>query len=186
MLGNTQPDILAVVNILSQVTGKTFSAADISAINTIHPRATANRNIGLNYGALNASTLHVVAFSDAYFACNMEGFSQLGFVILIADGTGRAEIVHYTSRKAKRVVCSVLGTGIFAFADPVDVAIRLRHDLKAIKRQDLPLRVLKDISSLFTVVVKSTTPTETRIMIYLRPAREAFERRDITEIGWIK
>lgn len=62
----------------------------------------------------------------------------------------------------------------------------VRHDLGAIMRHGLPLRVLTDSSSLFSVVVKSTITTEKRLMNDLHARKEAFERKDLTEIGWIR
>lgn len=82
----------------------------------------------------------------------------------------------------------VLGAKIFAFADSVDEAllVLIRHDGNMILGMDVPLKALIEISSLFTIVITSTTTTERRLMIDLQAAREAFCRRYIAEIGWIE
>lgn len=137
------------------------------------------------YQALEPSNVHLIVYNGASFACYADETSQLGYLILLADGTARTEIIHFASRKAKNVVRSVLGAEICASADAGDVGIVLRHDLRAILRSDLPLRVLTDSSSLLSVVVHSTKATEKRLMIDHGAAREAFECKDVSKIGCI-
>lgn len=111
--------------------------------------------------------------------------TTVGYIILLDDGTGRAEINHFASMKEKRVVRSVLGAQIFAFSDVVDVAIMLRHALRAIQQPERPLIELTDSSMLFSVVVTSTTTTMKRIDFDVQSAREAFECSDVSKGEWM-
>lgn len=81
---------------------------------------------------------------------------------------------------------SVLVTESLIFAATVDASVLLRHDLQAILQQELPILVLRDSCSLFSVVVKSTTTMEKSQIMVLRAAQEAFDRRDMKETGSIR
>lgn len=113
-LATTRPDLLAAVNILSHTTAKTYRAQYLRLINQVQRRAAGNSELGLPFHALDAATLLLIVYSDASFAGNADGTSQLGFIIRLGDVTGRAGIIQFSSLKAKRVVRSVLGAEIFA------------------------------------------------------------------------
>lgn len=103
---------------------------------------------------------------------------------MLADGTGREFLPHFAIRKARRVVWSAIGAEIFSFADAVGEAVVLYDDLQVILQQYLPLRVVSNSSSLFSVVVKFTITMENPHMIDLHAARETLEWRKITKLGW--
>lgn len=42
------------------------------------------------------------------------------------------------------------------------------------------------MQSLFNVIVKSTTTTEKRLMIDIHAVREAYDWREVGNVGWIK
>lgn len=46
--------------------------------------------------------------------------------------------------------------------------------------------MLNHSSSLFKIIIRSTSTTESRLMIGLQTGREALNHRDISEMGWIK
>ena len=98
-------------------------------------------------------------FIDGSFANTEYLSSQIGFLIFLQDKTGSANLIEYFSRKSRRVVRSVLGSEILAFADAVDVAILLRFDLQKILNRQIDVRILADSSSLFDVITKSSTTT---------------------------
>lgn len=53
----------------------------------------------------------------------------MGLMVLLVDGVGNANVLSFASRNSKRVVHSVLRANIFAFADAIDEALLLGHDL---------------------------------------------------------
>ena len=83
-------------------------------------------------------------YTDASFSGNDDLSSQLGFLILLCDSSNRAHILDYLSRKSKRVVRSILGGEVYAFASGFDRAFILRHDLETIFRMKISLHMLID------------------------------------------
>lgn len=77
-----------------------------------------------------------------------------------------------------------LGSGTVSFADAVDEAVLLPHDLKVLLGRDVPLKALTHRSSLFSIIIRLSTPTERRHILDPQVAMEAFHNRDIAEIGW--
>lgn len=60
---------------------------------------------------------HVRDFADAPFVSINDLHSQLWFIILLADDTGHCRILGYSSKKARRIVLSILDGKVFAFVD---------------------------------------------------------------------
>lgn len=51
-------------------------------------------------------------------------------------------------------------------------------------QRDVPLHALNDSSSIFSLIIRSTTSRERRLLIDLQAAREAFDNKKRAEIGW--
>lgn len=68
-------------------------------------------------------------------------FSQLGFINVLWDASNRANILDYSSRKSKRVVPSILGGVIYAFADGFYRAVIFRNDLETIYQMEIPAEI---------------------------------------------
>lgn len=81
-LGHTRPDLLAPVNILSQVTASSFVPKHIKLINSIVARARRAKGRGLLQQRLDKSSLRMVAYADSSFTNDSDSSTQLGFVIL--------------------------------------------------------------------------------------------------------
>ena len=79
----------------------------------------------------------------------------------------------------------MLGGEVYAFADSFDYGFLLRHDLEGIIGQQIPFSMFPDSESLINVIVKSTTTTEKRLMINVKAARKAYDRAEISDVGWI-
>lgn len=62
----------------------------------------------------------------------------------------------------------------------------LKHDLERSLSVKIPTKILTDSESLFRIIVKPTTSTKKRLMIYMLAAREVCESGEISNIGWIK
>lgn len=57
---------------------------------------------------LNLDTFKIIRISDASFFTDRGLKIQLGFLILLAEDTGHANIVHFASNRCKRVTRSVM------------------------------------------------------------------------------
>lgn len=62
----------------------------------------------------------------------------------------------------------------------------LNYDIKSVANYKVHTNMLTDSESLFNAILKSTTKTEKYFIIFKNASREAFERNEITNIGWIR
>lgn len=128
----TRPEISARVNFLSQTTESTFNSKKVQIYNDTVNELKSNPSRGLKMRKLDLSSLHIKAFSDSSFANNDDKSSQLGFIIVLADKLDNCNVLYFSSHKSRRIVRSVLGGEVYAFADSFDVAYTLKRDLESI------------------------------------------------------
>lgn len=185
-LTHTRPDVSADVNLLAQVTEAQFNRHCITDTNRLIKRIHHSRGRGLIQHRLNKSHLKIKVFSDSSFANTPSSHSQLGYLILLCDNTNRCNVIHFSSYKSRRVVRSVMGAELYAFADAFDLAFLLKTDLETMLSAKVPLIMMIDSDSVFKVIVKNTSTTEKRLMIDIRAAREAYESQEISDVGWIR
>ena len=55
-------------------------------------------------------------FTDASFINNKDFSSQIGYILVLVDITNKANIVHWSSIKCKRITRSVLASELYAMA----------------------------------------------------------------------
>lgn len=187
-LVHTRPDLAYSVATLAQVTEIMFTTEKVRHIKTINKldkTATSSPNRGLRYVSLDPTTMHLWVYGDGSFANNPDGSSQLGFVILLSDGSGRCVFLSHRSFKSRRRVRSVQGAEV-SFVDAFDEAYLLRAQLKELFGREIPLRMLLDSRSLFDVLSRGTLTTERRLVIDLLAAREAYTKGDISDLGNVR
>ena len=149
-----------------------------------------NSTRGLKFIPLDLDTLKIVAFTDSSFANNQDFSSQIGFVIALTDVNNNANIIHWTSVKSRRVTRSVLASELYAMSLGFDAATTIKATLDQIlsKRRTtpIPLTIFTDSKSLYDCLIKLGTTNEKRLMIDLMCLRQSYQRREITEVVWIK
>ncbi|KAI1002055.1 hypothetical protein K3495_g6147 [Podosphaera aphanis] len=128
-----------------------------------------------------------MVFTDASFANNQDLSAQIGYVIALADDNHKANIIHWSSLKCKRVTRSVLASEIYSVAHGFDVAVVLKTTIEQILdlNEPLPLILCTDSQSLYDCLVKLGNTQEKRLMIDIMSLRQSYEWHQITEIRWI-
>ena len=106
-----------------------FSSDDVALLNERLDWQLENKTRGLKYVQLDQNSLQLVVFTDASFANNRDLSSQIGFVICIADSTGKANIIHWSSIKCKRVTRSVLAAELYGMAHGFDTGAVVKATL---------------------------------------------------------
>lgn len=145
-----------------------------------------NYDRGLQFVQLNRESLKLVIFTDGSFANNSDLTSQIGYVICLTDATGKANIIHWSSVKCKRVTRSILASELYAMAHGFDAGAVIKSTVeKILAIPALPMIVCIDSKSLYECLVRLGTTQEKRLMVDIMCLREAYERREITEIRWI-
>jgi hypothetical protein len=138
----------------------------------------------LKYVELDSTHLQLVIFIDSSFANNRDLFSQIDYVICLADSK-HANIVHWSSVKCKRVTRSVLAAELYALAHDFDLDVALKATLSAILDRFVSLVLCTDSKSLYDCLVKLDTIQKKRLMIDVMSLRQSYERRKIIEMKWI-
>ncbi|EED15482.1 conserved hypothetical protein [Talaromyces stipitatus ATCC 10500] len=146
-----------------------------------------NPSRGLKFVKLDINSIKLYAFVDAAFANNKDLSSQIGFVIVLADASNNANIVHWSSVKCKRITRSVLASELYAMVNGFDFAASIKATITQILHLEnpLPLVICTDSKSLYDCLVKLGTTQEKRLMIDLMCLRQSYERQEITEVKWI-
>jgi len=140
----------------------------------------------LRFVKLKKESLQLLVFTDASFANNKDYSSQIGYVLVLADRHNNANILHWSSIKCKRVTRSVLASELYGMAHGFDMGVAVKTTIANMLQIDLPLIVCTDSKSLFDCLTKLGTTQEKRLMIDVMCLRQAYERRDITEVKWVE
>ena len=134
---------------------------------------------------LEKDSLRLLVFTDASFANNKDLSSQIGYVLVLADGNNNANILHWSSIKCKRVTRSVLASELYGMVHGFDMGASIKATIEKMLEIDLPLVLCTDSRSLYDCLVKLGTTQEKRLMIDVMCLRQAYERREIAEVKWI-
>ena len=129
---------------------------------------------GLRFVRLNKESLQLLVFTDASFINNKDLSSQIKYVLVMADVSGRANILHWSSVKCKRVTRSVLASELYAMAHGFDIGASIKSTVDKALGINLPLVLCTDSKSLYDCLVKLGTTQEKRLMIDIMCLRLAY------------
>eukprot|EP00170_Pyropia_yezoensis_P000148 contig_1145_g149 len=104
---------------------------------------------------------------------------------MLCDESGQTHVLSFASRKCRQVMRSVMAGEVYAFSAAFDEEFVIRYDLEQLYGCHIPLSLFTDSKKLFDVVTKASHPTEKRLMVDIAAAREAYNRRDISNVGLI-
>jgi hypothetical protein len=133
---------------------------------------------------LNQTSLRLVVFIDSSFVNNSDLFSQIDYVICLADAI-HANILHWSSIKYKRVIRSMLAAELFAMIHDFDVDSILKSILIKMLAIDISLILIIDSKFLYDCLVRLDIIVKKRLMMNVMILKQSYERREITEIKWI-
>lgn len=112
--------------------------------------------------------------------------SQIGFIVILADKVSRANIIHWSSTKCKRITRSVLAAELYAMVHGFDSGATIKSTLEKILGIRITFIIFTDSKSLYECLVKLGTIREKRLMIDLMCLCQSYERREISHICWVK
>jgi hypothetical protein len=119
------------------------------------------------------------------FTNNRDLSSQIGYILVLVDTSGAANILYWSLIKCKRVTWSVLASELYAIVYRFDIGASIKATIERILEIDLLLVLCTDLRSLYDYLVKLGTIQEKRLMIDVMCLRQAYERREIAEVKWI-
>lgn len=184
-ISGARPDVSAFSSFIGSVTSDSYSKADVKSINETVRHLKNTNDIKLNFHPLDVRSLHIVVYTDAGFRSRPNGYSQIGYIILLSDSSSMCNILSFTSRKCSRVAISSFAAETLAFSAGFDAAYTLKTELSEIMQNEIPLLMLCDSAALFDTLTKQTIPSSGRTMLDLHAAREAYTAGEINNIGLI-
>jgi hypothetical protein len=131
-------------------------------------------------------TLWLVVFTDSSFANNKDYSSQIGYVIVLADGSNNCNLLHWSSIKYRWITRSIIASELYAMGYGFDYACVLKHTLDNMLNTAVLIVIYIDSFLLYECLVKLGTTNEKRLMINLMAIQQAYKHREIAEIVWIK
>lgn len=160
---NTRPDICATVYILPQRTPESFWSKHIRVLNKAIQKNKKAPKQGLEMQPLDEKTPHLKFYRDSSFSNNRNLSSQLAYIVLLCNKSGKCNILHYISQKCRRVVRSIPGGEIYAFEDAFDYANATKYDWETMLRKRVPLQMFTGSKSLFDIITTCSSTTEKRL-----------------------
>lgn len=76
----------------------------------------------MKFVPVSLQPVRVAVFSDASFASNRDHYSQAGFVVVLIDQDGNANVSHYFSFLSRRIAKSALAAKPLAVVHAFDYA----------------------------------------------------------------
>jgi hypothetical protein len=114
---------------------------------------------------LDKESLRLIVFTDASFAGNRDLSSQIGYVLVLADGSRHANTIHWSSTKCKRVTRSVLASKLYGMAHGFNIGGLVKSTINKALEIEVPLVVYIDSKSLYECLVKLGITREKRLII---------------------
>jgi hypothetical protein len=181
----TRPDLVSPSQLLASDVRGPISSQTYKRVRDIVRYCRETEGIGLNFVQLDPASLRIFLFTDASFGNAENLSSQLGFVIVLADDSGNANVVHFGSQKSRRVTRSVLAAEILALVYGWDNAFVVAHTLSEIFGRSIPVHAYVDSRTTFNCVAKHAGTLEKRLAIDSHALRESITRGELSFLGWI-
>ena len=96
-------------------------------------------------------------FTDASFANNKDLSLQISYVLALANATNKANIVHWSSVKCKRVTRSVLASELYSTVHSFNISVAVKTMLDKILQINLPVILCTDSKSLYDCLIQLRT-----------------------------
>jgi hypothetical protein len=89
----------------------------------------------LHFTALELEPVELRVYTDASFANNTDLSPHLGSTIFMVDKKSKCSLIHWSSRKARRVTRTTMAAELFAFLHGIDIGVALQDLVSEIKIQ---------------------------------------------------
>lgn len=180
----SRPDLSSPVQLLTAElqapTPKSFKK-----LNTIINHAKETKSLGLKFIRLSGKYLRIMLFTDASFGNIIDYSSQTGFIVLLADEHGNANILHYGSKRCRRVTRSIMAAELLALVSGFDNAYIVKSILEEVFARKFPIEVYTDSRTTFNCIAKHAKTSEKRLQIDAAALRESYIRGEISAFAWV-
>jgi len=137
---------------------------------------------GLSFIKLDIKTFQLLIFTDSSFANNKDLLSQIRYILVLADLLNKANIVHWSSVKCKRITRSVLASKLYAMTYGFNISAAIKATVELQLNISLPLILCTDSKLIYKCLIKLGTTQEKRLMIDIICLHQSYKRREIAEV----
>lgn len=169
-------DLACIVNRAAQLSEKTFKVAKVRELKKGVNQARRYKPNALNFEPVDLDSIHFRVYSDAAFATNDDLSSQLGYLVMLADKSGKFHLLEYSSNKSKRVIRSIMGGETYAFMDALDATFAVKQDVEYIMGRKLDIHMFTDSKRLFDAITRGKRTMEKRFSVDIAAPRTAYKR----------
>ena len=150
-----QPEALFNLSFTTQAINP--KEVDIRELNKRLSQQIQNLYRGLKFIILEAKTLQLLVFIDASFTNNKDLSSQIGYIIILANATKKANIIYQSLIKYKRVTKSVLASKLYRIAYSFNIAIAIKSTVDKVLQINLPLILCTNSKLLYNCLIRLGT-----------------------------
>ena len=123
-------------------------------------------------------------YCHTFFVNNRDLFSQIDYVICLADVVFNVNIIHWFFIKCKRVTRNVLAAKLYDIIHDFDIELVIKTTLERMLK-NTSLILCTNSKFLYDCLVRLEITQEKRLMIDVMSLRQSYERREIIEMKWI-
>ena len=183
----TRPDI-SFGTCQASITYKDSTIKTIIAVNkTI--RKLQNEEFDLKFVDLgDLRKCKFLVFSDASYRNLLDGGSQGGYIIFLANNDNKVIPIQWQSRRIRRIVRSTLAAECLSLLDAVEAAFLLKCLLNEMLKDhttDVKIESFIDNKSLYDAINTTKCVEDKRLRIDIASLREKLENKEVSKVSWL-
>ena len=181
----TRPDLCTAVQLMASEVSQP-KPSTFKKMKDIIKRCHETKDVGLKFVPQDINSLRLALFTDASFANTAKLKSQIGFVLVLVDGNGTANLLPYRSTASNRVTRSIMAAELLALVHGFDNGYILQNMLQEFLGKRIPLEAYVESRTVFNVVAKNGPTLEKRLQIDVFVLRESHAKGELRSLAWIE
>lgn len=113
-------------------------------------------------------------------------FPNLDISYFEKTSLAKCQLLFWTSYIAKRASRSVLESEVLGFADALDTAYIMKHDVKLMTAPYIPLSMITGSLSLFDILTKDSFTTKKRLGTDLKTLQNPYNKMEIQDFAYVR
>ena len=124
----------------------------------------------------------MLIFTDSSFTNNKDLLSQIRYILVLTNSSNKANIVHWSLVKCKKITKSILASKLYAMAHSFNISTTIKATVELQLNISLPLILCTDSKSIYKCLIKLGTTQEKRLIINIICLRQSYKRRKIAKV----
>lgn len=181
---NTRPDVYALVQLVAPCAEETtLEEYKILKKVILHVKETPEQVLILV--KVNMETAKLVRFTDNSVANARDLKCHFGFIVILADHDGRANILQYGSNRCRHVTRSVITSEPHAVVPGFNFAHTMQHLQRDGTGHTDPTEAYVAAKRVFDVIDKYGRTMERQFQIDIGALNETYEKGELARLVWI-